>query len=61
MDADELRMMAQRCRELLRVATDDQVRAQLREWADDLEEEADTAEIAATQNRRGAGWRGPLI
>ncbi len=41
MNARQLRAMGDRCRDLLRVATRDDVREQLREWADDFEAEAE--------------------
>jgi hypothetical protein len=44
MDAEYLRALAQRCRELLRVATVPEVRAQLRDWIDDFEAEAEAIE-----------------
>ena len=41
MNAREYQAMADRCRELLRIAVRDEVREQLRQWADDFEAEAD--------------------
>lgn len=38
--AEELRDKAQRCRDLMRVAARDDIRDQLREWADDFDAEA---------------------
>ncbi len=43
MDAETLRARAERCRELLLVAVRDDIREQLRKWAEEFEEEADTA------------------
>ena len=40
-NAREYQAMADRCRELLRIAVRDEVREQLRQWADDFEAEAD--------------------
>jgi len=42
MDAKTLRARADRCRELLRVAVRDDIREQLRKWADEFGDEADT-------------------
>ena len=39
-----MRALAQRCRELSRVAVNPEVRAQLVEWIDDFEQEAETIE-----------------
>ena len=47
MNADDFRGMADRCRELLRVAVRDDVREQLRQWAEDFEAEAKAIEEAA--------------
>ncbi len=44
MDAPEFRAMADRCRELLRIAARDEVREQLRQWAEDFDAEADELE-----------------
>ncbi len=44
MDADDLRAMSRRCCDLLRVAKNDEVRAQLRQWVRDLDDEADMVE-----------------
>ena len=44
MDARTLRARADRCRELLRVASRDDIREQLRQWADDFDDEADALE-----------------
>ena len=40
MNAREFRAMADRCRELHRIAVRDEVREQLRRWAEDFEAEA---------------------
>ena len=47
MDAQNLWAMAQRCRELSRVAINPEVKAQLLEWIDDFETEAKTIEAEA--------------
>jgi hypothetical protein len=44
MDPRTLRARADRCRELLRVAVRDDVREQLRQWANEFDEEADELE-----------------
>ena len=44
MDAQDLRAKAQRCRDLLRIAVRQEVRDQLREWAEDFETDADAIE-----------------
>lgn len=44
MDAEGFRALADRCRELGRVAERDDVRRQLRQWEDDFEVEAEAAE-----------------
>ena len=44
MDEQEFRAMADRCRELLRIAVRDEVREQLRQWAEDFDAEADALE-----------------
>jgi hypothetical protein len=44
MTAKTLRARADRCRELLRVAVRDDIREQLRQWADDFDDEADALE-----------------
>ena len=46
-DAEELREKAQRCRELLRIAERQELRDQLRQWADDFDEEAEALERTA--------------
>ncbi len=47
MDAEGFRALAPRCRELVLVAVRDDIRRQLRQWADDFEAEAEAAEKAA--------------
>ncbi len=47
MDAEGFRAMAQRCRDLLRIATRDDIRQQLRQWAEDFDAEADAVEKMA--------------
>ena len=44
MDAQAMRAKAQRCRDLLRIAVRQEVRDQLREWAEEFEEAADAIE-----------------
>ena len=46
-NAREFRAMADRCRELHRIAIRDEVREQLRQWAIDLDAEADALEKTA--------------
>jgi len=46
MNAQEFRAIAERCRELQRVAVRDDVRDQLRQWAEDFEAEAEAVEHA---------------
>ena len=46
MNAREYRALADRCRELHRIAERDEVREQLRQWAIDFEEEAEAVEKA---------------
>lgn len=41
MNARQFRALAERCRELQRVADRDDVRDQLRQWVDDFEDEAE--------------------
>jgi len=47
MDAENLRAKAQRCRDLQRIAVRQEVRDQLREWADDFEVEAEVIDRRA--------------
>ncbi len=54
MDAQGFRALAQRCRDLLRVAARDDLREQLRQWAEDFDAEADAIEKMAD---RGAPTR----
>jgi hypothetical protein len=44
MNVEDLRAKAQRCRDLQRIAVRQEVRNQLREWAEDYEEEAEAVE-----------------
>jgi hypothetical protein len=44
MDARTLRSRAERCRGLLRLAGRDDTREQLRQWADEFDEEAEALE-----------------
>ena len=46
MDAQYFRGLADRCRELSRVAVRDDIRQQLRQWVDDFEAEAEAIETA---------------
>ena len=55
MDANGFRALANRCRELARVAVRDDLRCQFREWIGDFEAEA---EIADKAERRRAGRAG---
>jgi len=52
MDAAGFRALAERCRELTRVAVRDDVRRQLRQWSEDFEAEADAAEEKTRGFRR---------
>lgn len=51
MEIDDYRAMAERCRDLLRVAVRDDIREQLRRWAEDFDAEADALEHAADMRR----------
>jgi hypothetical protein len=51
MDAQQFRALADRCRELSRIAARDDVRDQLREWVRDFEAEAEAAEKSRTPPR----------
>ena len=51
MNAQQYRAMAERCRDLLRIASNDEVRAQLREWEQDFEAEPKAVEKAADSLR----------
>ena len=51
MDAEDFRAKAQRCRDLMRIAVRQEVRDQLREWADDFEAEAEAVERMADRSR----------
>jgi hypothetical protein len=52
MDAQNLRAMAQRCRELNQIAINPEVKAQLLEWMQDFETEAIEAEAARWVDRK---------
>ena len=52
MDAKDFRALAERCRELHQIAVREEVRVQLRQWADDFDAEAKAAE--KPRNRRAA-------
>lgn len=55
MDAERFRALAERCRELLRVAARDDIRQQLRHWAEEFETEAEaTAEARSRQQKTWA-------
>ena len=41
---DDMRSKAQRCRELLRIAIRPEIKEQLRQWAEEFEEEAEALE-----------------
>ena len=41
MDAQDFRALAQRCRDLLRIAVRSEVKEQLRQWTEDFEDEAE--------------------
>jgi hypothetical protein len=43
-DAQDMRVRAQRCRDLLRIAVRQEVRDQLREWAEEFDEAAEAME-----------------
>jgi len=54
MDVATIRARAERCRDLLRVAISEEVRAQLRQWAEEFDDEADAIEasrVAAASDR----------
>ena len=48
---DDMRARARRCRELLRIAIKPEIKEQLREWAEDFEEEA----VALEGSKRRVG------
>ena len=60
MNARRFRAMADRCRELLRVAVRHDIREQLRQWAADLEAVAKAAE-KKRQRTPLREWRGSRI
>jgi hypothetical protein len=51
MNAEDFRAKAQRCRDLLEIAVKQEVKDQLREWADDFEAEAEAIEKTADHSR----------
>jgi hypothetical protein len=51
MDAPQFRALADRCRELSRIAARDDVRDLLRDWVHDFEAEAEAAEKSRTPPR----------
>ena len=51
-EAQDLREKALRCRDLLRIAVRQEVRDQLREWAEDFEAEAEAIESRPSQCAR---------
>src|SRR5207247_1742270 len=53
LDADDMRAKAQRCRDLLRIAIRPEIKEQLRQWAEEFEEEAEALE--GRRRRVGAG------
>jgi hypothetical protein len=55
MNAREFRALAERCRELQRVSVKDDIREQLRQWAEDCEAEAETVEKARDYSASGRG------
>ena len=55
MNAREFRAMADRCRELQRIAVRDEVRQQLRQWVEDFETEARVIENARDYSAAGRG------
>ena len=60
MDAQHFRALAQRCRDLLLIATRSEVKEQLREWIDDFEAEAEAMEGRRSRHSANAenaeGW-----
>lgn len=51
MDAERLKALAERCRELQRVAMQPEVRQQLREWEQDFEAEAEAEKRRVSTSR----------
>jgi HPt (histidine-containing phosphotransfer) domain-containing protein len=51
MDAQGFRALAQRCRDLSQIAAGLEVREQLHEWVDDLEDEAEAVESRPSLRR----------
>jgi len=52
MDAQQFRVLADRCRELGRVAVTDDIREQLRQWAVDFDAEAEAAAADKSERHR---------
>lgn len=56
MDPNKMRAIAVRCRELSRVAVRDDIREQLRQWAEEFDAQADaierTADYSGTERGR---------
>ena len=61
MDAKQFRALADRCRELGRIAVRDDIREQLRQWAVDFEAEVEAAEKAEQLHRRSQQVRPSLF
>jgi len=55
MNAREFRAMADRCRDLQRIAARDEIREQLRQWAEDFETEARAIENARDYSASARG------
>ena len=55
MDAQDLRALGRRCRELLNVAVSPGLKEQLREWVDDCEAEAEAIDNEAQENSAPSG------
>ena len=51
MNAQDSRALAQRCRDLLRIAVRSELKEQLRQWVVDFEDEADAMEAKHTPQR----------
>jgi hypothetical protein len=54
MNADRFRALADRCKELARLAARDDIRQQLREWTHEFEAEAEAVEEMETVHGRKA-------
>ena len=55
MDPNKMRAIAARCRELSRVAVRDDIREQLRQWAEEFDTQADAIERTADYSGAGRG------